>query len=284
VGCAHHRYAHGLVGTDKRERQKANRSQKQVQEQRLQRRRSVQRRVLRLATVLIVGVLGVVVIAWIAGAFDSDAPDQAPIGADTTDGGRNIAPATTDPAIVEPTECPPADGGEVRREFPAAPPMCLDPDVDYSAELTTNFGPITIELDQQAAPLAVNNFVVLARYGYYDNTVCHRIIGDFVIQCGDPTATGSGGPGYAFADELPDPGQYRVGSVAMANSGPDTNGSQFFIITGAQGEALPPAYSLFGGVTAGLDTVEAIDAVANPANDLEPLEEVRIARVRIVES
>ena len=110
--------------------------------------------------------------------------------------------------------------------------------------MTTNKGAYTIALDAAAAPLTVNNFVVLARYHYFDNTICHRAIPQFAVQCGDPTGTGSGGPGYAFADELPAAGSYKVGSIAMANSGPDTNGSQFFIITGDNGVALPPDYTL----------------------------------------
>jgi len=105
------------------------------------------------------------------------------------------------------------------------------------------------------------------------------------VQCGDPTATGSGGPGYRFTDELPAEGAYEVGSIAMANSGPDTNGSQFFVITGEQGVTLPPNYSLFGKVTEGLDTtVPALDALGNPdpvANGVPPREEIRITRVVI---
>jgi cyclophilin family peptidyl-prolyl cis-trans isomerase len=132
----------------------------------------------------------------------------------------------------------------------------------------------------------VNNFVVLARYKYFDNTSCHRAIPNFVVQCGDPTATGNGGPGYQFADELPQEGQYQVGSIAMANSGPNTNGSQFFIITGSDGASLPPNYSLFGQVTEGLDTtVPALGAAGNPAdNGIPPLEQLLITTVTIVES
>ena len=94
--------------------------------------------------------------------------------------------------------------------------------------------------------MTVNNFVVLARYHYFDNTVCPRIIPGYLFQCGDPTGRGTGGPGYGFPDELPAPGQYKVGSLAMATSLPDTNGSQFFIVLGSDGVALPAKYSLFG--------------------------------------
>ena len=96
--------------------------------------------------------------------------------------------------------------------------------------------------------------MVLARYHYYDGVIFHRIINGFVCQGGDPTGTGRGGPGYRFADELPKPGRYEVGSLAMANAGPDTNGSQFFIISGPNGTGLPPQYSLFGKVVNGVWT------------------------------
>ena len=120
---------------------------------------------------------------------------------------------------------------------------------------------------------------------YFDGTECHRAIPGFVVQCGDPTATGTGGPGYRFPDELPLPGEYQIGSIAMANSGPDTNGSQFFIITGPQGAALPPQYSLFANVTAGETTVAEMDGVANPENNgVPPLDQIIIDSVTITES
>ena len=164
--------------------------------------------------------------------------------------------------------------------------MCIDPTKTYTAEVVTTQGALTIELDAEQAPMTVNNFVFLARYRYFDGTPCHRIIPNFVAQCGDPTGTGTGGPGYEFDDELPEAGEYQIGSVAMANSGPNTNGSQFFIITGEDGAALPPQYSLFGQVTDGLDTtVPALDAVGNPENNgVPPLEEVLIETVTITES
>jgi len=108
------------------------------------------------------------------------------------------------------------------------------------------------------------------------------------VQCGDPTGKGNGGPGYTIADELPQAGEYKIGSLAMANSGPNTNGSQFFVITGDQGAQLPPNYSLFGQVTDGLDTtVKALDAAANPdpsANGVPPKEPITITKVTITES
>ena len=162
--------------------------------------------------------------------------------------------------------------------------MCLVDGATYQAVVTTNMGEFTIDLDPEAAPLTVNNFVFLARNGYYDETPCHRIIPDFVVQCGDPTGTGTGGPGYEFADELPAAGEYQLGSLAMANSGPDTNGSQFFIITGEQGVQLPPSYSLFGQVTDGFDTTVADMAAAGTPGAGTPSEPVDILSVRIVQS
>jgi len=272
------------VGTDKRERQKANRELRRVSEERRQKTQATKKRALRIGVIVLAALAGVVGIAWVGGAFDSETASAPATTAPTT-------PDATETTAVDrpdtaPTPCPPTDGSaSVRREFTSAPPMCIDPEATYTAEITTNFGDLTIALDAAKAPETVNNFVVLARYRYFDDTVCHRIIPDFVVQCGDPTATGTGGPGYSFADELPQAGEYRIGSIAMANSGPDTNGSQFFIISGPNGAALPPAYSLFGEVIEGLETTVAdMDAVGNPNGGVPPLEEVRIARVRIIES
>ncbi len=147
--------------------------------------------------------------------------------------------------------------------------------------VTTSKGTIVIELDAVAAPRTVNSFVFLARQNFYDGVVFHRIIPGFVLQGGDPEGTGRGGPGYRFPDELPKAGRYQVGSLAMANAGPDTNGSQFFIISGPDGAALPPQYSLFGAVVKGGDVVEAIDAVGTRSGS--PTERVVIESVTIEE-
>ena len=139
--------------------------------------------------------------------------------------------------------------------------MTIDPDKTYTATVETDCGTVTIDLHATKAPITVNNFVTLARDGYYDGVVFHRVIPGFMIQGGDPTGTGTGDPGYRFEDELPAPArpQYPKGSMAMANAGPNTNGSQFFIVTGPSGESLPPSYSLFGTVTSGMDVVSAIE-------------------------
>jgi cyclophilin family peptidyl-prolyl cis-trans isomerase len=181
------------------------------------------------------------------------------------------------------TDCPAADGSSPKRQkFDGPPPMCIDPATRYTAEMVTLKGTITIALDPIAAPKTVNNFVVLARYHYFDGIVFHRVIPGFVLQGGDPQGTGTGGPGYRFEDELPKPGRYELGSLAMANAGPNTNGSQFFIISGPQGMRLPPSYSLFGKVVTGLDVVAAIDAIGTKSG--KPKERVVIESVTITEA
>jgi cyclophilin family peptidyl-prolyl cis-trans isomerase len=160
--------------------------------------------------------------------------------------------------------------------------MCIDTAKRYTATMETSKGTMTIALDAVSAPRTVNSFVFLARYHYFDGIVFHRVIPGFVLQGGDPTGKGTGGPGYRFADELPKPGRYELGSLAMANAGPDTNGSQFFVISGPDGMRLPPQYSLFGQVVSGLETVAAIDAVGTAQG--KPTERVTIDSVTISES
>jgi cyclophilin family peptidyl-prolyl cis-trans isomerase len=146
--------------------------------------------------------------------------------------------------------------------------------------MDTSMGSIVIALDAINAPVTVNNFVFLALHHYFDGIIFHRIINGFVCQGGDPTGTGRGGPGYRFEDELPKPGQYEIGSVAMANAGPDTNGSQFFLISGSSGAGLPPQYSLFGKIVKGLDVLDAMQRVSTDRND-RPHDDVVINSVTI---
>jgi cyclophilin family peptidyl-prolyl cis-trans isomerase len=160
--------------------------------------------------------------------------------------------------------------------------MVIDTAKRYTATMVTSHGTMVIALDPLAAPKTVNSFVFLARYHYYDGIIFHRIIPGFVLQGGDPTGTGSGGPGYRFDDELPAPGRYQVGSLAMANAGPNTNGSQFFIISGPDGVRLPPQYALFGAVVSGGEVVTAIDAIGTRSG--APKEQVVIESVTVTES
>ncbi|WP_231493406.1 peptidylprolyl isomerase [Alicyclobacillus macrosporangiidus] len=174
------------------------------------------------------------------------------------------------------------------KQYGRAPAMQLLADTQYEAVIHTSEGDFTVELFAEEAPLTVNNFVALAKDGFYDGVVFHRIIRDFMIQTGDPTGTGMGGPGYRFADELPPVRPYEPGIVAMANAGPNTNGSQFFICTGEQCQHLNryPNYTVFGRVREGMDTVQRIAAtpVTRSATGemSRPVQDVRMISVEIV--
>jgi cyclophilin family peptidyl-prolyl cis-trans isomerase len=169
------------------------------------------------------------------------------------------------------------------KQWNSPPDMVIDPSKRYTATMSTSLGELVIALDAVQAPKTVNNFVFLAREGYYDGVIFHRIIQGFMCQGGDPTGSGRGGPGYRFEDELPRRGQYELGSVAMANAGPNTNGSQFFIISGPSGVGLPPQYSLFGKVVKGLDVVDAMEKVKTGPGD-KPVQDVVINSVTITEA
>ena len=176
---------------------------------------------------------------------------------------------------------PAADGSSPQtRQFSSEPEMGIDPSKRYTATMDTSLGTVVIALDAAAAPKTVNNFVFLANYHYFDGVIFHRIINGFVCQGGDPEGSGRGGPGYRFEDELPKQGQYEIGSVAMANAGPNTNGSQFFLISGPSGAQLPPLYSLFGKIVKGLDVLDAMQRVATDRSD-RPHEDVVINSVTI---
>ena len=150
-----------------------------------------------------------------------------------------------------------------------------------AATLHTNHGAIELELFDADAPKTVDNFRKLAGEGFYDGVVFHRVIPDFMIQGGDPTGTGTGGPGYTFEDEPNDHGVVR-GVLAMANAGPNTNGSQFFIVTADATPWLDGKHTVFGRVTNGMDVVDTISQVATDAND-KPREPVLIERVELAE-
>ncbi len=196
----------------------------------------------------------------VAGGSTTTGSTTTAPGASTT---AATAPPVSVPLIAAPAgaACPAADGSSPHfTKFTAAPTNCIDATKTYTGTLVTDAGTITITLDPAAAPKTVNNFVYLAGYHFFDGTAFHRVIPGFVDQGGDPTGTGGGGPGYTFADELPKSGAYKAGSLAMANSGPDTNGSQFFIVASdTGGTQLQASYSLFGQVTAGMDVVTKIN-------------------------
>jgi cyclophilin family peptidyl-prolyl cis-trans isomerase len=167
------------------------------------------------------------------------------------------------------------------KQYDTAPDFLIDTAKTYTATLDTNHGEIVIELDAGRSPLTVNNFVFLANDGFYDGVVFHRVIEGFMIQGGDPTGTGRGGPGYRFRDETEGSGEYSRGTVAMANAGPNTNGSQFFIMHRDYG--LPHSYTIFGKVSSGLETIDSIAGSGTDSAD-RPQDDVVINKVTVTES
>lgn len=188
--------------------------------------------------------------------------------------------------LTEPTKCPPESGSAERVEkFAGPPPDCLDDGATYKAVFDTTEGSFTAVLDAKAAPLAVNNFVVLSRYHFYDGVPFHRVVSEFVIQGGDGDGPpwGNNDLGYSFADELPaSSAAYTDYSLAMANAGANTNGSQFFVVLPGGGPKLGPLYSRFGEVTEGRDVVDAIGKLDD--GNQQPTKAVVIKSVRIEES
>jgi cyclophilin family peptidyl-prolyl cis-trans isomerase len=171
----------------------------------------------------------------------------------------------------------------VAKQWSSPPDLKIDPARSYTATIKTSKGDITAKLFPEEAPNTVNNFVFLAREGFYDGVLFHRVIEGFMIQGGDPTGTGTGGPGYKFADELEASRSrgYKMGTLAMANAGPNTNGSQFFVMHVDYG--LPPQYSVFGKATDGLDVVDDIARSQTDGRD-KPLEDVVISTIEIEEA
>jgi cyclophilin family peptidyl-prolyl cis-trans isomerase len=241
----------------------------------------------------------------VAGCGDSA---EATLAGDVSGGGSTSTTATAPPAptsslpeitlpvrppadyagfIVQPTACGGTAPAQIAPMVFAEPEdQRLAPDQTVQAIITTSCGDITVELDPAIAPETVNSFVFLAQAGYFDGSVSHRILPGFVMQAGDPTATGREGPGYTIPDELPPAGfVYELGTLAMANSGPNTTGSQFFIMLG--NAPLPPDYSVFGTVVEGfevLDLVAALPLGANAFGELSvPLETLYLEKVTIPE-
>ncbi|QBR91224.1 peptidylprolyl isomerase [Nocardioides euryhalodurans] len=196
-------------------------------------------------------------------ASDPTSPESSPTGPTTT--------------------CDYPDGGAASKEV-SAPDTEAPASGEVAVTLTTSVGEIGATLDAEAAPCTVNSFTSLAGQGYFDGTTCHRLTtaGIFVLQCGDPSASGSGGPGYSFADELSGDETYPAGTLAMANAGPDTNGSQFFVVY--DDTELPPSYTVFGTIDdAGLETVRQVaeDGTADGGPDGAPATEVAIESVSV---
>lgn len=180
-----------------------------------------------------------------------------------------------------------SSGSGQHPQWKQAPEMTIDPAKQYTATIRTTEGTMTAQLLPGEAPKTVNNFVFLAREGFYDGVPFHRVMKGFMVQTGDPTGTGTGGPGYRFADE-PIPSDYEPGTLAMANAGPNTNGSQFFIVhADLRGGRLPKKYTIFGRLTSGM---EVLDKIANTpvrasrsGEPSQPVEPPRIESVTIEE-
>jgi peptidyl-prolyl cis-trans isomerase B (cyclophilin B) len=210
---------------------------------------------------------------------------------DTSSSPSETSSSPTDYSSTEVTESEgaPAAGGPTCEYVPdgsntaEAPPAIATVEGDVAVTLETSVGAFNATLDGEKTPCTVNSFVSLAEQGYFDGTSCHRMTteGIFVLQCGDPTGTGAGGPGYSFPDELSGQETYGPGTLAMANAGPDTNGSQFFIVYGDS--PLPPSYTVFG--TVDQDTIDLVtevaDAGTNPPSDGAPTTPVDIESVEV---
>ncbi|PKH40462.1 peptidyl-prolyl cis-trans isomerase B (cyclophilin B) [Nocardioides alpinus] len=212
---------------------------------------------------------------------------DADTASDTSSASPSESESSEPAAGGETTTCDyPSDGQEPARDV-EPPDAEAQGEGTVAATITTNFGEIGLTLDAAAAPCAVDSFVSLAEQGFYDDTPCPRIgdqEGFGILQCGDPTGTGAGGAGYSFADELSGDETYPAGTLAMANAGPDTNGSQFFLVF--RDSQFPPSYTVFGTIDeSGLATIDKIAAVgndgANPAGGGAPKEDVTIEQVTV---
>jgi cyclophilin family peptidyl-prolyl cis-trans isomerase len=224
---------------------------------------------------------GLVVRAAPAVSAACTTPASGPTGSGAAPASGNAVSIVPAPAHVP---FPNLNGTSPRyTKFSAAPPFCLNAAKTYSAAVQTDIGTFTVELLPKYAPVTVNNFIFLAGYHYYDGIVFHRVIPSFMNQGGDPTATGNGGPGYSFKDELPSAASaYDSGALAMANAGANTNGSQFFIVVPGGGAQLSPNYSVFGQVTSGMNIVEKINSDGTSAGT--PNVYHKIIKVTVTES
>ena len=249
----------------------------------------------RLLTTLVLTLVAILALA--ACNFITTPPVGGPGGGDTTptEPRATSPPAPPATAIVPATAVQPGtpaasgaaaatvmvmDGRSIK-QWSAPPQLTIDTSASYTAVLNTTAGPITVELLTGDAPNTVNNFVFLAREGFYDNVIFHRTIPEFMIQGGDPTGTGGGGPGYRFADE-PVRRPYARGVMAMANAGPNTNGSQFFLMHADY--SLQPNYTIFGQTISGLEAIDAIaTAPTRPGGEgSSPVNPVVIQSVEII--
>ena len=259
--------------SDKRARQRAARQARlEAEAKRHKQRRQVRNVVI---GVVIVGVI-VGLVFLLTGSNNNNNKNAQSKSHDTTTstttaGSKAKLQAQADSAAVA-AGCPASTKTRVNNlSWSSAPAMAIDTSKTYTATVKTTTGTFVITLDAKTAPTTVNNFVFLAQHGFYRCVLFHRVIPNFMDQTGDPTGTGTGGPGYTIPDENPPKAttasdQYPLGSVAMANTGsPNTGGSQWFIVAGAEGESLPNTYALFGQVTSGMNVVDTINQQGSTA-------------------
>jgi len=254
------------VPSDKRARQRAAREARLAAEAKRKKQRQRVRNVI-IVAVVAVAIVGVAFL--VSRNSNNKSASKSTASTTTTTTASQAADvklqAQADAAAVK-AGCPASTKARVNTQsYSSAPPMTIDTSKTYTATVATTTGTFVITLDAKSAPQTVNNFVFLAQKGYYHCVIFHRVIPQFMDQTGDPTGTGTGGPGYTIPDENPPKAsnpaqQYPLGSVAMANTGqPHSGGSQFFIVAGAQGESLSNSYALFGQVTSGQNVVETIN-------------------------
>ncbi len=263
--------------SDKRQRQREN--SRARQEAAIAAAARAKRRTQIILGVVVALALGAAAVFAMQGSGDDDTTTGA-----TTSTTKKGATTTTLPQ-GDPDTCPPAEGTATRFvSFAKAPKMCIDENKTYTALIKTDVGDIELMLRPKEAPKTVNNFVFLARNKFYDGIVFHRVVTDFMDQTGDPEGTGGGGPGYKFEDEVKSDYKYKTGDVAMANAGPNTNGSQFFLVASDNGaKALTASYSPFGTVTKGMDVVTAINNDGSPDQAGTPKVQHRMISVTITE-
>ncbi len=260
-------------------------------EMKQQKARNRNRLILRVVVISVVTLGAVLLYNAFSGGSSSSSDTTAPVAADqqattvpATAATETAQPADTDTPIAP--ECPAFDGSSPRHtQFTGPPPTCIDESAKYVAHFTTNDGEFDVLIDPAMDPVSANNFVFLALWHAYDGTTFHRVINQFMIQGGDvEDAGGIGTPGYRFTGGEPAAGEYRIGSLAMANSGDSSsNGSQFFIVTGDAGVGLPPLYSLFGQVIDGIDVPLAIQETQTDPSD-RPVEDVIVESIEIREA
>ncbi|MFI9274705.1 peptidylprolyl isomerase [Kitasatospora sp. NPDC052896] len=245
-----------MVSSEQRRRQLAREKYERQQKARAEAAAKSKRRNLQVSAAAVAVVLVAGGGLWAGGVFKSDSKSSGTAAA---------APTSTTPSSaaspVNVKGCTtPAPGSPNGKQWKTEPAMTIDTNATYTATLNTSCGAVTLQLDAAKAPHTVNSFVFLAGQNFFDHTKCHRLVtqGIYVLQCGDPTGTGTGGPGYKFTDENLSGATYPAGTVAMANSGPNTNGSQFFLVY--KDSPLPPNYTPFGKITGGMDVLNNIAA------------------------